>query len=414
MNGWLLVVLSIIIAGYLLDCTISLLTVRALNPELPGEFTDIYDADEYARSQNYTRTRTSFSLVSSTVTTLATLLFLLLGGFDTLDLFARSFGIGPIGTGLLFCGILMVLVYVLGLPFSIYSTFVIEARFGFNKTTPATFIFDLCKAALLLALLGGPLLALILWFFETAGRYGWVYCWAGVVSFSILMQFLAPVLIFPLFNTFSPLPDGQLRDQILAYAKSEQFSIQGIFTMDGSKRSSKLNAFFTGFGRFRKIVFYDTLLEQLDNEEIVTILAHEMGHFKHKHILKMVVASVLQTGIMFYFLSLLLNNTGLFAAFSMTHVSVYASLVFFGFLYTPVNTVVSILFNYFSRKHEFEADAYAVLTTGKVEQFITGLKKLCQANLTNLTPHPAVVFLEFTHPPVIDRINAVQKVEQGN
>lgn len=411
MNSWLLVILTIIVSGYLLDCTISLLTLRALNPELPAEFKDIYDADEYARSQNYTKARTTLSLVSSTITTSATLFFLMLDGFDRLDLFARSFGLGQIGTGLIFLSILTVLIYLLGLPFSIYSTFVIEERFGFNKTTPATFLLDLCKAVLLFALLGGPLLALILWFFEMAGQYAWLYCWGCVVFFTVLMQFLAPVLIFPLFNKFSPLEEGQLRDQILAYTMRERFNIQGIFTMDGSKRSLKLNAFFTGFGRFRKIVFFDTLLKQLDNEEVVTVLAHEMGHFKHKHVIKMIVASILHTGAMFYLLSLLLNNTRLFAALDMTHVSAYASLVFFGFLFTPVNAVVSILFNYLSRQHEFEADAYAVRTTGKTEKFINGLKKLCQSNLTNLTPHPVVVFLEYTHPPVPARIQAIQRLK---
>ena len=414
MNGWLLVILAIIAFGYLLDCTITLLTLRALRPELPAGFEDVYDVDKYARSQNYTKTRTCFALVVSTVTTSATLIFLMADGFDRLDLFARSFGYGQIGTGLIFLGILALLVYLLGLPFSIYSTFVIEARFGFNKTTPTTFLLDLFRAVLLSVLLGGPLLALLLWFFEIAGSFAWLYSWACVVFFSILVQFLAPVLIFPLFNKFSPLEEGKLRDEILAYAKRERFGIQGIFTMDGSKRSLKLNAFFTGFGRFRKIVFYDTLLNQLEIDEVVTILAHEMGHFKHKHIRIMILASILQTGVMFYFLSLLLNNPRLFAALDMTHVSVYASLVLFGFLYTPVNTVVSILFNCLSRQHEFEADAYAVRTTGKTVQFINGLKKLCQSNLTNLTPHPAVVFLEYTHPPVAARIRAVQRLAEGN
>lgn len=414
MNIWLLAVLLIISIGYILDCLVSLLNLKALSPLLPEEFEGIYDAEKYALSQEYTRVRTFFSLVASTIETCAVLIFLLLGGFNTVDLFARGFGFNQIFSGLIFTGSLLVLSYLLGLPFSIYATFVIEERFGFNRTTVGTFILDALKAALLMAILGGPLLAVILWFFAMTGQYAWLYCWSGVVCFSILVQFLAPVLIFPLFNKFSPLEEGRLKDQILAYAKKERFRIQGIFTMDGSKRSTKLNAFFTGFGRFRKIVFYDTLMEKLNNEEIVAVLAHEMGHFKLRHIIKMLAGSILQTGMLFYLLTLVLNNEQFFAAFGMEHLSVYASLVFFGFLFSPVNIVVSILFRHFSRKHEFEADAYAVRTTGDTMSLISGLKKLCQANLANLTPHPVAVLLEHTHPPVLQRIKAIRHMEQPN
>lgn len=414
MNIWLLAVLLIISIGYILDCLVSLLNLKALSPLLPEEFEGIYDAEKYALSQEYTRVRTFFSLVASTIETCAVLIFLLLGGFNTVDLFARGFGFNQIFSGLIFTGSLLVLSYLLGLPFSIYATFVIEERFGFNRTTVGTFILDAIKAALLMAILGGPLLAVILWFFAMTGQYAWLYCWSGVVCFSILVQFLAPVLIFPLFNKFSPLEEGRLKDQILAYAKKERFRIQGIFTMDGSKRSTKLNAFFTGFGRFRKIVFYDTLMEKLNNEEIVAVLAHEMGHFKLRHIIKMLAGSILQTGMLFYLLTLVMNNEQLFAAFGMEHLSVYASLVFFGFLFSPVNIVVSILFRHFSRKHEFEADAYAVRTTGDTMSLISGLKKLCQANLANLTPHPVAVLLEHTHPPVLQRIKAIRHMEQPN
>lgn len=414
MNTWLLVILLIILTGYLLSCTVSLLNLKALSPILPEDFKGVYNSEEYARSQDYTRAKTRLSLVSSTVGTAVTMLFLLLGGFNCTDLIARSFAFGPIATGVCFSGILVLLAYLLGLPFSLYSTFVIEERFGFNKTTPRIFIVDTLKAALLAIFLGGPLLALILWFFENAGTFAWIYCWIGVVFFSVILQFLAPILIFPLFNTFYPLEEGLLKDQILAYAKQENFRIQGIYTMDGSKRSTKLNAFFAGFGRFRKIVFYDTLMEKLNNEEIIAVLAHEMGHFKLNHIIKILAGSILQTGIMFYLLSLILNSRPLFDAFSMEYVSVYASLVFFCFLYSPVNIVVSVIFNFLSRKHEFEADAYAVRSTGEKENLISGLKKLSQANLTNLTPHPLAVFLEYTHPPVLLRIQAIRSIRKAD
>ena len=242
------------------------------------------------------------------------------------------------------------------------------------------------------------------------GSQAWLYCWALAVLFSLVMHFLAPVLIMPLFNTFSPLENGPLKEQILAYAQQEKFSIQGIYTMDGSKRSTKLNAFFTGFGRFRKIVFYDTLITKLSNDEIVAVLAHEMGHFKLHHIAKMIIASIAQTGLMFYLLSLLLNNESLFAGVGMEHVSVHASIAFFAILYSPVNMLVSILFSWSSRRHEYEADAYTVQSTGCGEHLVSALKKLTRANLSNLTPHPVTVFLEYSHPPVLQRITAIRNI----
>lgn len=408
MNSWLIAILLIIVIGFLLDSCISLLNLKALDPTLPPEFSNVYNQDEYGKSQEYTRVTTRFSLISSSVSTLLTLAFLLLGGFNTVDIFARSFEFNEIVTGLIYAGCLMLLSYFVSLPFSIYSTFVIEERFGFNRTTVKTYILDTIKAALLAIVLGGPLLALILWFFITAGSMAWIYCWSGVVVFSIIIQFLAPVLIMPLFNKFSPLEEGELKTRIMNYATQERFKLQGIFTMDGSKRSTKLNAFFTGFGKFRKIVFFDTLVEKLGTDEIVAVLAHEMGHFKLKHVLKMMAGSILQTGFIFFLLSLVLGNEQLFEAFSMQYVSVYAGLFFFGFLYSPVNLLVSVIFNVLSRKHEYQADAYAVQTTGEKEPLISGLKKLCQANLSNLTPHPVAVFLEYTHPPVLARIEAIR------
>ncbi len=409
MNAWLLVVLVIIFVSFFLDLVVSLINLKALSPELPEEFHDIYDNTEYATSQNYTRVTTRFSLIENTFTTTATLLFLLLGGFNLLDNFARSFGLASIATGLLYTGTLLLLSFFLGLPFSIYSTFVIEERFGFNRTSLKTFLFDILKTILLTLIIGGPILALVLWFFEKTGSLAWFFCWIGIVVISIILQFLAPVIIMPLFNKFTPLEDGPLKEKIFAYVHREKFEIQGIFTMDGSRRSTKLNAFFTGFGRFRKIVFFDTLIEKLSIEEIVAVLAHEMGHYKHRHLIKMIVASIFQTGVMFFLLSLVINNRGLFSAFGMENVSIYASLIFFGFLFTPVNLLVSIIFHIFSRRHEYEADSYAASTTGSPENLISGLKTLSQANLSNLTPHPLFVFLHYSHPPVLERIRMLRQ-----
>ena len=413
MHFWLYTVLLILVISYLLELIVSLLNSRSLDPALPEEFSTTYNAQEYKKSQAYTRATTFFAIVENSYSTVLTIVFLLAGGFNYVDIWARGLGLSEITTGLFFIGGLGLVTFIAHLPLSIYSTFGLEERFGFNRTSVKTFILDILKGGLLAILLGAPLLAAILWFFMHSGTYGWLYCWLGVVVFSVVVQFLAPVLIMPLFNTFSPLEDGPLQEKILDYAEKENFKLQGIFTMDGSKRSTKLNAFFTGFGKFRKIVFYDTLLKKLDEAEIVAVLAHEMGHFKLKHIVKMIGASIIQTGIMFYLLSIFLGNTHLSAAFGMQQTTVYSSLVFFGFLYTPISFLVAVLFNFFSRKNEFAADNYAAQSTGTAVSLISSLKKLSQANLSNLTPHPAMVFLHYSHPPVLRRINQLRQFK-GN
>ncbi|MFT5701861.1 MAG: STE24 endopeptidase [Desulforhopalus sp.] len=411
MNTWLVIVLSIILFSFALELIVSLLNIGALTPNLPKEFETIYNKDEYKKSQEYTKATTQFGILENCISTSLTVAFIVLGGFNWIDTLARQFGYNAIITGLIFTGILALLSFLIGIPFSVYSTFVIEEKFGFNKTTLKTFILDIIKGALLAILLGGPLLALIFWFFEATGTYAWVYCWIGVVAFSILMQFIAPVLIMPLFNKFTPLEPGELKDKINLYSVKEKFHLSGIFTMDGSKRSTKLNAFFTGFGKFRKIVFFDTLTEELTPDEIVAVLAHEMGHFKLKHIIKMMAISILQTGFMFFLLSLFLKVPEISKGFMLEQTSIYASLVFFGFLYSPISLFTSIGFNILSRKHEFEADHYAAKTTGDSVQLVTSLKKLSRANLSNLTPHPIHVFLHYSHPPLLDRINTLQSKE---
>ena len=408
MNPWLVFILAVIICGYLLELVVTLLNIQALSPLLPEEFKDTFKQDDYQKSQEYTRATSRFGLVENSLSTVGVLLFLLLGGFNTFDLFARGFGYGPIITGLLYGALFLMMTSILSLPFSIYSTFVIEERFGFNRTTIRTFITDLIKVTLLSIVIGGPLLALVLWFFETSGEWAWFYCWIGVTVISITLQLLAPVIIMPLFNTFTPLEDDPLKAKITAYARQQKFTMQGIFTMDGSKRSTKANAFFTGFGRLKKIVFYDNLIDQLTDEELVAVLAHEMGHNKLHHIPKLIVASILQTGLMFYLLSLFIHNEGLHQAFFMEHLSIYAGLLFFGFLYTPISLLTSILFHLYSRKKEFEADSYGAESTKGPQHLINGLKKLSRTNLSNLTPHPVYVFLHYAHPPVLERIHQLR------
>ncbi len=414
MNPYLIFIIVVIVGSYLANLAVTVMNLKAMDPELPEEFHGIFDREKYARSQNYTRETSKLDLTAGAVSTIITIIFILAGGFNLVDGIARSAGMGTIYTGLVFTGIIFLLSTMMELPFSIYSTFVIEEKFGFNRTDIKTFLSDLFKTTLLTLILGGMVLAGVLWFFETGGPYAWLWCWGGVFSFMFLMQFLAPVIIMPLFNKFTPLEEGELRQAIEDYADRENFRMQGIYTMDGSKRSTKLNAFFTGVGRFRRIVFYDTLIEKLDIPEIVAVLAHEMGHFRLKHVYKMLVASALQTGIMFWMLSFFLDNEGLFQAFGMEHISIYAGIVFFGFLFTPVSMFVMIIFNIFSRRHEYEADAYAAKSSGLAMELVSALRKLSAENLSNLTPHPLYVFLNYSHPPVLERIRRLRAMADGS
>ena len=411
MNPYFIFIIAAILLDYGLNILVAILNLKSLDPKLPTEFKDTFDEGKYAKLQEYTRVVTKFSIVKDTIITIITLVFIILGGFNKLDIWARSFGFSEIITGLIFIGSLFFLMFLLELPFSLYYTFVIEERFGFNKTTIKTFIADNIKTIILSILIGGPIIYAILWFFNWAGSYAWLYCWLTVTGIIILIQFLAPVVILPLFNKFTPLEDGPLKDSIMDYVKRQKFPIKGIYTMDSSKRSTKLNAFFTGFGRFRRIVFFDTLIEKLTPNEIIAVLAHETGHFKLKHVLKTTVVSIIQIGVLFYLLSLFINNRLLFEAFKMQHLSIYASIVFFAFLYNPISDILSIAFNYISRKHEFEADKFAVISTNKPEDLISALKKLSVNNMSNLTPHSLDVFLNYSHPPILKRIRYIKNMK---
>ncbi len=410
MNTYLVIILFIIVGDYLLDVVVETVNIRHAKTDLPEEYQGYYDAERYKTAQNYLMENTRFELITHTIMTPMMVGFILIGGFNFVDQLARSFGLGPIPTGLIFAGILLLASQMISIPFSIYSTFVIEAKYGFNRTTAKTFILDILKGWLLAAVIGGPLFSVVLWLFEKAGSWAWAYCWVVVVLFQIVLIFLAPVVIMPLFNKFYPLEHGELKTAIEDYAKSQKFKMRGVFKMDASKRSTKSNAFFTGFGRFRRIVLFDTLAERHNVDELVSVLAHEMGHYKKRHILKSILILVMTTGLIFFVLSLFINNEGLFSAFKMENTSIYASLFFFAFLYAPINTVVSIFSNTLSRKYEYEADAYAVSTYGKPESMISALKKLTVDNLSNLTPHPLKVFLSYSHPPVLKRIEAIRRI----
>jgi STE24 endopeptidase len=412
MNVYLIVILVILIGDYLLDVVADVLNARHISTELPAEFRDYYDADKYKKAQRYLRDNTRFDVVADTVLTPVVIAFILLGGFNVVDGYARGFGYGPIVTGLIFGGILMLLSQIVHIPFSAYRTFVIEERYGFNRTTPSTFIKDILKKWTVGGLVGGIIFASVIWLFLRAGSGAWFYCWMVVAAFQLFFMYIAPAVILPLFNKFVPLEEGELKSSIERYAHERNFKLKGVYKMDASRRSTKTNAFFTGFGRFRRIVLFDTLIKRHTVDELVSVLAHEMGHYKKRHILVSLLILVAQSGLMFYILSWFINNRGLFDAFRMKETSVYASLLFFGFLYAPIETMISIARNKISRKHEFDADAYAVNTYGHADALVTALKKLSVHNLSNLTPHPLKVWLDYSHPPILRRIKAL-KVKYG-
>ncbi|MCK5506950.1 MAG: M48 family metallopeptidase [Desulfobacterales bacterium] len=414
MNFIAIIILTTIVVDFVLSSLADTLNLKSLKTELPKSFKGYYDADSYCKSQEYLRVNTKFGWITSSFNMLLILIFWFWKGFPVLDQLVRSQNFGYIMTGLLYIGLLLLFNAILSLPFSIYSTFVIEERFGFNKTKWSTFIMDIVKGFLLSVLLGVPLLTGILAFFEYAGATAWLYCWIAVTIVMLGIQFIAPTWIMPLFNKFKPLEDGELKDAIMSYAHSINFSLENVFVMDGSKRSAKSNAFFTGFGKHKRIVLFDTLINQHTVSELVAVLAHEMGHFKKKHILQKILIGVVQMGIMFYLLSLFLSYQGLFDAFYMEHKSVYAGLVFFSMLYSPIDFFVGLFMQMLSRKNEYEADKFAVETTQDPQSMADALKKLSVNNLSNLLPHPFYVFLNYSHPPVLKRIKAIMTAGVGD
>jgi STE24 endopeptidase len=411
MNLFAIIILTALILGVVLELAGNLLNLKALKLKPPPTLEGIYNAKDYQKSQQYIRVKTPFSLLISGFRLFLIITFWFSGGFDWLDQVIGSWNFNPIANGVLYIGILLFSYYLLTLPFGIYSTFVIEERFGFNRTTPKTFSLDQIRGLFLALVLGLPLLSGILALFQYAGSYAWLYCWAAVILFFLVMQYLAPTLIMPLFNKFTPMEAGELKEAILRYASSVNFSIDNVFVMDGSKRSSKSNAFFTGFGQNKRIALFDTLIARHTIPEIIAILAHEIGHYKKKHVLKGIVISILHTGLVFFLLSILLSSPGLYQAFYVTNEPVYAGLIFFGLLYTPIEIIVSILILLFSRKSEYQADRFAAETTDDPDSLIMALRKLSATNLSNLTPHPLYVFLNYSHPPLLQRIRKIQDIK---
>ncbi|MCV6629995.1 MAG: M48 family metallopeptidase, partial [Flavobacteriaceae bacterium] len=380
-------ILFILIAQYLLDTYIDYCNAKQFSDPIPDTLDGIYNKEEYRKSQAYKKTNYNFGVLSSSFSLVVLLAFLLLGGFEWTDAIARSYSNNNIVVGLLFFGILMFGNSILGIPFSYYHTFVIEAQFGFNKTSKVTFWLDKLKSLLLMGIIGGVILAAIIWFYEESGTNFWWYAWLLIFVFSVLANLLYTKWIVPLFNKQSPLEDGPLKNAIKNYAQKTGFSLHKIMVIDGSKRSSKANAYFSGFGKTKQVTLYDTLLTDLNTEEIVAVLAHEIGHYKHKHILYNLVLGSLQTGLSLYILSLLIQLEGVALAIGIQTPSFHAALVTFSLLYSPLSTLTSFGMHALSRKFEYQADAYAK-NTYNANALISALKKLSKNNLSNLTPHP--------------------------
>jgi len=397
------IIIAIIIVNFIIDKILDALNAKHFNDAIPNELKDVYDDAEYKKSQAYKLTNYKFGVWSSTFSVALTLAFICFGGFEYVDVLARRFSDNSIVVALVFFGIIMFGSDILSTPFSYYRTFVIEERFGFNKTTVKTFILDKIKGVLMMAVIGGGILALIIYIFQLTQQHFWLYAWAIITIFSVFMNMFYAKLIVPLFNKQTPLEESSLRHKISEYAQSVGFNLEKIFVIDGSKRSTKANAYFSGFGNEKRVTLYDTLINDLEEEEIVAVLAHEVGHYKRKHIIYNLVASVLLTGLTLYVLSIFITNPLLSNALGVSTHSFHVGLVAFGLLYAPISEITGLVMNWLSRKFEYQADDYAK-NTYKAQPLITALKKLNKNSLSNLTPHKAYVFVHYSHPTLLQRM----------
>nr|WP_321222753.1 M48 family metallopeptidase [uncultured Psychroserpens sp.] len=402
------IIIFIIIVNFIIDKVLDYLNAKNYDNPIPSELQDVYDKDEYKKSQAYKKTNYKFGVWSSMFSIILTLSFLFFDGFEYVDNIARQYSQNSIVVALIFFGIIMLGSDLISTPFSYYKTFVIEERFGFNKTTKKTFILDKLKGLLMMAIIGGAILALIIWFYQQTQELFWLYAWGIVTLFTVFMNMFYSKLIVPLFNKQTPLEDGTLRDKISAYAKSVGFNLDKIFIIDGSKRSTKANAYFSGFGNEKRVTLYDTLVKDLEEEEIVAVLAHEVGHYKKKHIIYNLTASIALTGLTLFVLSIFISNPMLSNALGVNVASFHVGLIAFGLLYSPISEVTSLIMNQLSRKFEYEADDYAK-NTYKAEPLVSSLKKLSKNSLSNLTPHPAYVLAHYSHPTLLERVMNLRK-----
>lgn len=404
----LTIIVLILLSDYLLERYLNFLNSKHRSTQLPMELQGIYDEEKYQKSLEYDKVNSKFSFYTSTFSLLLMLLMLLFNGFSFVENLVKEYAVNPIGTALLFFGLLFFVSDILGIPFSVYHTFVIEEKFGFNRTTIKTFCFDKLKGYLLTGILGGLLLSLFVLFYQWVGHNFWIYAWLLACVVLLFTTMFYASWIMPLFNKFTPLPDGELRNAIVNYCKKAGFELDNLFVMDGSKRSSKANAFFSGLGKKKRIVLYDTLISNHTVEELVAVLAHEIGHYKKKHSQTHIILSILQTGIMLFLLSWFIDSPVLSQALGATQSSFQLNLLVFGLLFTPISLIIGIFMNILSRKNEYEADHFAAETAdGKALQ--DALKKLSVNNLSNLTPHPLYVFFHYSHPSLLERLKKLEK-----
>ncbi len=397
------IIILILLVQFIFESILNHLNAAKFSDPVPDELEDVFDEKEYLKSQAYKKTNYRFGIFSSTFSLVLTIGFLVFGGFEWVDKIALGISDHSIWRALVFFGIIVMGSDLLTTPFSIYQTFVIEEKYGFNKTTPLLFLTDKIKGWIMMAILGGGILALVIWFFQWAGSNFWIYAWGLIAVFTVFINLFYSKLIVPIFNKQIPLEEGSLKTKIETYARKVGFELRHIFVIDGSKRSTKANAYFSGFGREKRVTLFDTLIHDLDEDEIVAVLAHEVGHYKRNHILVNLTTSILVTGFTLYLLSLFINNPELSLAIGVSQPSFHAALIGFGILYSPISELTGLVMNYFSRKFEYQADDYAK-NTFAATPLIASLKKLSKNSLSNLTPHPAYVFVHYSHPPLINRI----------
>lgn len=400
-------IIVISVVSYLFDQLLDFLNLKAQRKDIPNEIAAFYEKEKYVKSLDYYSAQSRFSFLTSALGFIASLLMLTLGGFGWVDHLLRPYFQSEIALALVFFGSIMLVSDILTLPFQLYSTFVIEEKFGFNKTTAKTFITDKLKGYILGAVVGGGLLSLMIYLIQLIGPSFWIWFGAIASVFILLINMFYTSLILPLFNKLTPLQDGELKSAIESFAKKINFPLDNIFVMDGSKRSKKANAFFSGIGKKKKIVLYDTLIENHTTEELVAVLAHEVGHFKKKHIIWSLVLSVVQIFFMLFVLSLMISNENLSLALGGSQQAIHLNLLAFGILFSPISGITGLLMSIYSRKNEFEADAYA-RETYDGNALSNALKKLSVDSLSNLYPHPAYVFFHYSHPPLLQRLDKLK------
>ncbi|NDV46363.1 M48 family peptidase [Paludibacter sp. 221] len=404
------VIIGILVLDFVFERYLSVLNIRYSKNTLPAVLQDIYPPEKYARQQEYFRTNTRFGMLTSTVSFVVTILMYSLGGFGWLDHILSNYIDNEIWLSIVFFGLIFFVSDFLLIPFQWYDTFVIEQKFGFNKATPKIFVLDKLKSYLITVVLGGGLLYLIIWIYTLTPQYFWLIAFGVIMAFSLFMSMFYSEIIVPLFNKQTPLHEGELRDEIEKFANKAGFKLNNIYVIDGSKRSTKANAYFTGFGAKKRIVLYDTLIEKMSAEEIVAVLSHEIGHYKHKHTLINFLLNIPYMLLLFFFFGYVLQSDVFAQALGGTAASFHLNALAFSILYSPVSFVLDIGMNVLSRKFEYQADGYtAKLGYGK--QLIMALKKLSADSLSNLTPHPLYVFFYYSHPTLYQRILNIDKTK---